>query len=323
MAECVNDGRASPSPNSSETIVVSHSKAESTAGFPHFRKLPPELQGQIWREALPGDIKRAALFTWRPGCWGPAFRVETDPDYRTPIDEHDRNLILKFNHDRLGYTRIYVPMAAVCAEAYDIAVAWAAEQGVEIHKGVEGDGPMFVRPFHPERDVLYVSPRDWDEFISEPMKMPFELDIFKDQFYGHRSAMSRVAVSELSLGKESILLELDLAHQAVRYLYVVADPQPDERSRSGVTSVPWRLEIEHAQAWKLFWVSDHQGIRRRDSFVRGFQRPHGLEGGLWRRVAEVSRKMHEDFIQHVQIPSPGRVFNSSFEVRIVHIVKVG
>lgn len=305
-------------------MIVSHIQTETPAGFPHFRNLPPELQTQIWREALPRNIERAALYTWRPGCWSPAFRVPTDLDWRTPIDENDLNLILKFCHDRLGYTQIYIPMAVVCAEAYEIAIAWAAEQGIEVHDRADGDGPMFVRRFHPECDVLYVSPRDWDLFVSEPMELPFELDIFKDQFYAHRTEISRVAVSETLLDdKDSVLWDLDLTHQAVRYLYIVADPQPDERTADGDTSVPWRLEIEKAQAWELVWVSDHQGARQQDSFVRGFETPRGLERELFRRVAAASRKMHREFVQHIPTPTPGTVYNRTFEVCIVDIVKVG
>lgn len=323
MSEFATGRRDFPSPDSRETTRALQAKEGDTAGFSLFRKLPSELQTQIWRGALPGDIGRAALYTWRPGCWSSAFRVETDPDWRNPIDEDDLNLILKFYHDRLGYTQIYIPMAVVCAEAYGIALEWAAEQGVEVRHSADGDGPMFVRPFHPECDVLYVSPRDWDQFISEPMELPFELDIFKDQFYGHRTEVSRVAISELSLGKDSVLWELDLAHLAVRYLYVVADPQPDERSPGDDMTVPWRLEIDKAQGWELAWVSDNQGLRQQDSFVRGFETPRGLEGGLYARVAEASRKLHEEFVQHVPIPSLGTVFNRTFEVNIVHIVKVG
>lgn len=261
--------------------------------------------------------------------------METDRDYRNPVGD-DRNLVLKFFHERLGFTQQYISMAGVNSDARKIALGWAAEQGVEVRDNTDGEGPMFLRPFHPECDILYVSPRDWDDFIREPQMLPFELEIFTDQFYAMRTEVRRLAVSEASFrqpalmmqgvfaDEDSLLWDIESSHPAVKALYVVVDPPPDARSlTSGDMSVPWRLEVEEAQVWELGWVSDHEGVRQGDSFIRDIQTNHGLEGGLRSCLADVSKVLHESYIKHIARARPGILSTFRFEISIAHIVNVG
>lgn len=321
MSRLANERQQRPSPASSDEVP---------AAFPKFLQLPPELQTQIWEETLPSNIRHAALYSWRPGCWGPAFKTDTDPDYRTPRDG-DLNLLLQFFHDRLGYTQLNLPAASANAEAHGIAVAWAAEQGVEVRGSANGEGSVFFRPFHPEIDILYVSPGDWDNFIREPMELPFKLDLFHDQFFKPRTAVCRIAVSEASLrqpfklggtlpDEDSLLRELELAHPTVGSLYIVTGPQPDAPVG---TSLPVRLEVEKAQGWELVWVAGDRGVQQRDSFIRAIRTSHRLDEGLHKRLAELSEGLHEGYMKYIPKARPGTRASHKFEIRIVHVVKVG
>lgn len=72
-----------------------------------------------------------------------------------------------------------VPLLFVNREARGIALAWVREQGIEIRPREHRQYPIFVRPFDPMRDVLYVALDKWDDLLREPNDWKFQLDLFE------------------------------------------------------------------------------------------------------------------------------------------------
>lgn len=260
--------------------------------FHLFPDLPPELRNQVWRATLPDRIP-PALYLYRLGCWWPRHLTEADVGYEP--DSGDNNLVLEFCHSKLGAARLDVPTAAVSSEARHVALTWAAEQGVEVRASGQPEtaGPIFVCPFRPSRDLLYVPLDHWDNLFMEPLNRPWELDHFLDRNYSTRSEVYRIAAPEALLQRHRsasfTLDELFDSFPMLQALYVVMDPQPDFGSLPG-SDVPWRWEIAEKQGgWELVWNSIARGWHVRNSGAA--QEAHG--GELFRRVLEAAQEVQK------------------------------
>jgi hypothetical protein len=148
--------------------------ATNSSTFPLFSSLAPELRDQIWRDALPDKVG-PALYFYREGCWCPRYLLPSDEEY-DPQD-HDLNLNFEFRHDLLDVVQFEVPLFFVNREARDIALAWVREHGIEIRAREDRQSPVFVCPFNPIRDVLYIALDKWDEFLREPDDRGFQPDL--------------------------------------------------------------------------------------------------------------------------------------------------
>lgn len=95
-------------------------------------------------------------------------------------DRDEANLVLEFCHRRLGATRLDIPFAAITAEAREVALTWAAKQGVQLQESNQTGRPkiIFVCSFHPECDILYVPLDCCNDLFLEPSNRPFKLTIF-------------------------------------------------------------------------------------------------------------------------------------------------
>ena len=128
--------------------------ATNSSTFPLFSSLALELRNQIWRDALPNKVG-PALYFYRKGCWCPRHLLQSDEEYDPK--NHELNLNFEFRHDLLNVVQFKVPLFFVNREASNIALAWVREHGIEIRARENRQSPVFVCPFNPIRDVLYIA----------------------------------------------------------------------------------------------------------------------------------------------------------------------
>ena len=171
----------------------------NSSTFPLFSSLPLELRDQIWRDALPDKIG-PALYFYRKGCWCPRHLLQSDEEYDSTNDE--LNLNFEFRHDLLDVVQFEVPLFFVNREARNIALAWMSEHGIEIRAREDRRSPVFVCPFDPIRDVLYITLDKWDEFLREPDDRCFEPDLFEKLISVNSADVRRIAVPEALLRTE-------------------------------------------------------------------------------------------------------------------------
>lgn len=167
-------------------------------GFPLFPNLPAELRNAVWHFSLPSVIS-PALVAFKPGCW----RVQRNND----------ELNLVFRHDLLDIP-ISVPIAQVNREARSIALAWAKDQGYISQGRKEGnDYPIFVKPFDPSVDALYLGRQQLEDLITEAdSKIPGQGEVPNGlRFQSIRSPVMNLAFQENWARHEEIL-------HGIRYL---------------------------------------------------------------------------------------------------------
>ncbi|KAL9623224.1 MAG: hypothetical protein Q9160_002539 [Pyrenula sp. 1 TL-2023] len=195
--------------------------ASKASSIPHFSNLPPELRNQIWRDALPGHIG-SALYFYRKGCWCPRCLSESDKDYDREDDE--RNLNFEFCHDLLDDIQFEVSLVSVNHEARAIALTWVREEAIEIRPSEGAPHPVFVRPFDPARDVLYIAPDAWDDFLAEPDVRLLQPDLV-EKLVGIESDITRIAMPMAGFGDRAArLTELFQYFFNVTVIFVVIDP---------------------------------------------------------------------------------------------------
>ncbi|ROV96077.1 hypothetical protein VPNG_09168 [Cytospora leucostoma] len=225
----------------------------ATARFTLFSNLPPELRIQIWQDALPDTIG-PGLYRYRPGCWEPRHITESDYNY-TPGDDRS-NWEINFRYDRLGSARFNNALVSVNREARDVALDWAAKRDVEIRQA--GDSHVLLRHFDPERDCMYVSPDDWDAFLTEEIEVPWEFNLDQqDRSYHIECHVTRIAVPEaIFTHKDATWRGLDDlfdGFSSIQALYVVSGPLSDMPSPGSDGDLPGYCEIDILQGTELVW----------------------------------------------------------------------
>ncbi|KAI0460072.1 hypothetical protein F5B21DRAFT_453137 [Xylaria acuta] len=222
-----------------------------TATFPLFPRLPPELRNKIWHAALPHSM-RPGLLPYRTGCWRPRWLLSSEAGF-DPVNA-ENNLALEFCYSLLDKARIRVPMASANADARGIAIAWAQEQSSHICCSLEGDHLVFLRSFDPDLDVVYVSPRQWEHFLSEPIDRGFEPDLVGKNI-DVRPGLERIGLSEALIpdAKDS-LSELFDYYYDLRTLYIIMDAPSDlylsSTENEATHGLIWELDsLQRVASW--------------------------------------------------------------------------
>jgi hypothetical protein len=221
--------------------------------FPLFQRLPTELRLQVWRETLPKRIQNP-LYFYTKRCWEPRHLTEADSDY-DPDAEH--NINLEFCHEHLDPLEVEVPLFFVNHEAHSLALEWIRRQGLKLCFNQEKQSLVFLRPFHPESDTLYVSEEKWTEFHCDPVDRLFGVDLEDISVGSPAPAFTRLAVpDELLLNDPDAFSELFenyygfdeifiiLRGQSNGYWYDIKDIQPQGW---------WELDTVDAQRPSLCW----------------------------------------------------------------------
>ena len=276
--------------------------ATNSSTFPLFSSLSPELRNQIWRDALPDKVG-PALYFYRKGCWCPRRLSKSDEGYDTENDEN--NLNFEFRHDLLDDVQFEVPLVFVDREARGIALAWVREQGIEIRPCEDRQYPVFVRPFDPMRDALYIAFNKWDDFLCEPDDRQFQPDLF-EQLVDIKSDLTRIAVPEALLRSEvATLSEMFRYFFYLKVVFIIVDAQPDLQSADKDMKVQRRWEFESTQGEAFFWNDDRDGFDFGDSEYIG-------DEALYRLIEKASKGLGEGLVKnHIR----------SFEIRPLFVVR--
>lgn len=276
--------------------------ATNFSTFPLFSSLSPELRNQIWRDALPVKVG-PALYFYRKGCWCPRRLSKSNEGYDPENDEN--NLNFEFGHDLLDDVQFDVPLVVVNREARGIALGWVREQDIEIRPREDRQYPVFVRPFDPMRDALYIALDKWNDFLCEPDDRQFQPDLF-GQLVDIKPDLTRIAVPEALLRSEIITLpEMFRYFFHLKVLFIIVDAQSDLQSADNDMKVQRRWEFESTQGRAFFWNDN------RDSFDFGDSEYIGDEA-LCRLIEKANKGLGEGLAKnHIR----------SFEIRPVFAIR--
>lgn len=296
--------------------AVSHSthlttRVETTmanATFHPFLRLPPELRVIIWRESLP-EQDVPALFFYKKGSW-----LATDAEKTNENDEtEDDTISLSFHHYVLEHVPVRIPLASVNYEARSIALAWVREQGIQAVFCEKRQCYVFVRPFDPTRDAIYVSRATWDDFCQEVEVCIDELS--DDGSLAHTiSDVQHVVLPATILDNEfyaSHLSELFWWNMNIRSISFIIGTPPSlemdaERENSGMSTVMdrrWELRGGHDKAY--IWDEKRNKFRRnRHAWVGGKRLYNAIEYASSELASQIGHELASDFrIQPVYVVS--------------------
>lgn len=146
---------------------------------------------------------------------------------------------------------------------------------------------VFVRPFDPVRDVLYIALDKFDDFCFEAYDRQAQPDLLA-QIVDVIPDLNRIAVPEaLLLRSEAAALLPDMFEWFFRLaaLFIIVDAQPDFEDDDG-TNVPrrWELESSTQRTAFFFWNHDRGGFDVRDADYIG-------DGALYRRIEEANKEL--------------------------------
>lgn len=277
--------------------------ATHSSTFPLFSSLPRELRDQIWRDALPDKVG-PALYFYRKGCWCPR-RLSTSDEEGFDHENDENNLNFEFRHDLLDDIQFEIPLVFVNREARGNALAWVREQGIEIRPREDRQYPVFVRPFDPMRDALYIALDKWDDFLCEPDDRQSQPDLF-ERLVDIKSDLTCIAVPDALLRSEvATLPEIFRYFFHVKVLFIIVDAQPDLQSADNDVKVQRRWEIESTQGGAFFWNDDRGGFDSGDSECIG-------DEALYRLIEEAKEGLGEELAKN---------YIRSFEIRPVFAVR--
>lgn len=247
------------------------------APFRLFSSLPSEVRHQIWRDTLPGD-DTPALYPYRTGCWCPRWLLPSEETY----DPRHDNIDLEFRHDLLDDIQVDMPLVFVNSEARSIALRWASKQGIEMRFSADRQCHIFVRGFHLDRDALYVSPHQFDDFCVEPYDRMAEPDLL-EKMVSHVPDVTRFAVPEaLFHPPDDVLYDMVNTFGSLEVLYIIVNtPPPDFPESEGRVQRQW--ELEGTQGRAFFWSAN------RGEFDLGESGEYIGDGKLYRQIQELSR----------------------------------
>lgn len=284
-------------------IMVASGTNPST--FPLFASLPRELRDQIWRDALPDKVGPALSFYYE-GCWLTRRLSEFDDAYDPKVDD-DNSLVFEFQHDLLDDIRFEIPLLYVNREARDFAFAWIREQVIEVRPTGQRLGPLFVRPFDPMHDALYIPLDKWDDFLRfrEPNDRPPQPELV-DRLLFTKSDLTCIAVPIALLRSDVTPLSEIFEHLFhLELLLIILDPQPNTHSADDDLEVRHRWDFESTLGGPFLW---NEGLKRFDSEISEY----AGEETLYRLIEEASRGLSE-WLPYWQI--------QSFELRPVVAVR--
>lgn len=260
--------------------------------FHLFPKLPPEIRLQIWRDTLPDKLP-PALHLYKRGCWGPRHLTSSDAGHESDIAGD--NLVLELATEKLGLACFDIFLTAVSCEARQVAITWAAKQGVEIQVCRQRGSPAinFKCPFQEERDVLYVPKDLYFHFRFEPMELPFLLEAFRHRNYSIRNNIRQVAVPGTVLYEDRFSGFLHWLPY-LEILYIIMGPQPDFGCLLPGSDVPWRRELAEdlRGAKRLTWNSIARGWHLRN----GDEAQAKGDGELNRRLLKAAEDLREELL---------------------------
>jgi len=182
--------------------------------FPQFGNFPWELRNMIWLEAMPSNIDSSFLVAFRPGCWEPRLLQPGEDEYYPNRD--DLNRILEFRYHLLGDLHVRFPLFLVNREANAAATAWATLRNLKIKLQRSDGSPVVARPFRPDRDALFVSLANIDEYPNESGERLSQPDAegLSHSIYGY---IQKIAIPSDLVALYPWLMELQMEYGCVTH----------------------------------------------------------------------------------------------------------
>ncbi|KAJ5400247.1 hypothetical protein N7465_010736 [Penicillium sp. CMV-2018d] len=278
--------------------------AAGTQTFHPFPRLPPELRLQIWRDALP-EKDSPAFTPYKSVGWTPILASENAGA------NHPQQVVeWEFHHELLDQIRVKIPVADVNYEARDVAIEWARKQGIEVVFHDYRKCFVFLRPFDPMRDVIWVSED--------------ALELFTNECWGlHSPDSSPWNVSiPLKIGQfalpESLVMDRQYLHSLYNaicsfsgdvVMYIIAGENPDSTAMFvDHTKVQPRWELCDAREGEAFIWDRNDKIFHAKGGLRNLQFDSYL------RVLEVSEVIAQIIIESMP--------NIDFEIRAVRAIRL-
>lgn len=274
---------------------------DSSFSFPLFLRLPPELRTQIWRYSLP-DEDRPALYPYKRGCWCPRWLSPSDKGYDP---KWEPNIDLEFRYDLLDNIEVKLPLVFVNREARGIALAWAHQQGITMRFCKDRQCHIFIRPFNPKRDALYIAPTQLYNFYVESSDRIEEPDLF-DRIINVVPVLSRFAVPVALLqAEDDPLREIFDEFRCLAVLFIIVNTPPEFTDNEMKVQRQWKLESPQGQGRAFFWNHDRRRFDWQDGEYIG-------DKALYRQIEEASKWLVPTLVtNHVR----------SFEIRPVFAVE--
>ncbi|KAL7894916.1 hypothetical protein HDV63DRAFT_396539 [Trichoderma sp. SZMC 28014] len=265
--------------------------------FRPFPRLPAELRQQIWRETLP-DFEGITLHGYKKGCW----------DLRNPLPEEANALtradkILDFRHELLNDIHIDLPIVFVNREARTTALSWAREQGIKMSFNTEKACHVFVLPFNPWQDAIFINSHNFEDFCTEPADRLAGLQ-FRGQSAYSNPEITRVALPHTALTSE-ISIFYDMIHWFPRLeiIFIIVDVEigqdipkrlsAAERSRTKERMKHQRWKTSQAEGHSYVWDSNDRKFVRNIGTLIGFRSMYReIEQYLLGGITKVFAKKH-------------------------------
>jgi hypothetical protein len=228
--------------------------------FHLFSSLPLELRLQIWRETLPDvNSNTLTLHSYKKGCWGLEQNLGGAGSNESAYAFTSTDLQFNFRHEMLDDVQINVPIVFfVNHEARSAGLTWARQQGVKMHFNKERDCHVFILPFSPLRDALFINTNQWEEFCLEPAEL-----LAQPGLCG-QTVISNPEITEVALPHTALSAEVpiffDLIHwfPRIEVMYVVVDIDLGV-TPSDLVSVEARQKAKRRMKHQRWTIGETQG----------------------------------------------------------------
>lgn len=255
--------------------------------FHLFPCLPAELRLQIWQETLP-ELDGVTLHGYKKGCWDLRDPLPSESDAESgALASADK--ILVFRHEMLDDVHIDMPIVFVNREARSTALSWARAQGVKMDFNAERGCHVFVLPYNPRQDALFINSHKLDEFCTEPADRLAGLQLRGQSAYSNPE-ITQVALPHTALTSEMAVF-YDLIHwfPRLQVVYIIVDieigPTPpkfstaEERARQKERMKHLRWKASQTQGHSYVWDNKDR------KFVRNIGTPIGFRS-MYREIED-------------------------------------
>lgn len=279
--------------------------AAGTQTFHPFPRLPPELRLQIWRDALP-EKDSPAFTPYQSSGW------TLVPASEAMHANNPRHIVeWKFHPESLDKIRVKIPLANVNYEARHVAIEWAHKQGIEVLFHGYRECVVFLRPFDPMRDVIWISEDAFEIFTNDCWGV-HPSDGPQASHVSHPCKVGQFALPESVVMDGDSLYSLYSAIATFDgdvVMYIVAGEKPNPTAMFvDHTKVQPRWELCDAQEGEAFvWDRNNKRFEAKGG-------PRILQYDSYQRVLAISKVIGEWMIEFTP--------DTDFEIRAVRAIRV-
>ncbi|KAJ9492939.1 hypothetical protein VN97_g293 [Penicillium thymicola] len=226
------------------------------------------------------------------------------------VDASNPHLVeWEYHYEALDKIRLKIPLADVNHEARDVAIEWARKQGIEVVFHDYRKCLVFLRPFDPMRDVIWVSGDAFEHFTNDCWGVHTS-DNLENVYIPFR-------IGQFAL-PESVVMDrqsLDSLYDTIScfcsdiVMYIIAGKNPDYPSMFvDYKKVQSRWELCGAQEGEAFvWDRNNKRFDMKGG-------PRILQHGSYERVLEVIAVLAGILIRFMPY--------NNFEIRAVRAIRL-